>query len=110
MAAEPGGSQPEPCPPIYSEFADDAEMMELVAMFVDELPDRLAALRSALDAGNLAETGRIAHQIKGAAGGYGFPAITDAAGEIESQAQTGDTTATRAALDAMAQLCQRATV
>ena len=108
MAAESFGSESEPGVPIYSEFADDAEMMELVAMFVGELPDRIAAMAAAAERDDLAGVAHFAHQIKGAAGGYGFPQITEAATALETCARAADPAATRDALDALATLCQRA--
>ncbi len=74
--------------PLISEFADDADMIELVEMFVGELPARVAAIQNALKARDLAGVAHVAHQLKGAAGGYGFPTITDAAGELERSAKT----------------------
>ncbi|MBN2561327.1 MAG: Hpt domain-containing protein [Phycisphaerae bacterium] len=68
---------------LVSEFADDADMIELVEMFVDELPGKALAIRQAMEKRDMEVLGRLAHQLKGAAGGYGFPTITDAAGELE---------------------------
>jgi len=68
---------------LYSEFADDVEMVEIIDVFVAGLPDRMAYLRDALTRGSMEDVKRIAHQLKGAAGGYGFGPITAAAGELE---------------------------
>lgn len=76
--------------PLVSEFADDADMLELVEMFVSELPERVSALQNALKAQDIANLARTAHQLKGAAGGYGFPTITDAAAELEKCAKAAD--------------------
>jgi signal transduction histidine kinase/DNA-binding NarL/FixJ family response regulator/HPt (histidine-containing phosphotransfer) domain-containing protein len=69
--------------PLYSEFAGDADMVEIIDAFVAGLPARMDALREAVDAGAADEAKRLAHQLKGAAGGYGFAPITVAAGELE---------------------------
>ena len=70
--------------PVVSEFCNDADMMELVEMFVDELPDKAAAMEKAFNDQDLDELRRLSHQLKGAAGGYGFPTITDAAKVVEA--------------------------
>lgn len=70
--------------PIRSQFDSDLEMREIIRMFVDEMPQRLDALRTAWDASRADELQRLAHQLKGAAAGYGFPIVGDAAAELES--------------------------
>lgn len=69
--------------PITSCFAHDADMAELVELFVEELPVRINAFVEALDAGNWEEVRRISHQLKGAAPGYGFESVGEAAGRVE---------------------------
>src|SRR5690606_20533847 len=93
-------------PPLLSEFAGDPDMAELVQMFIDDLPQRLAAIEAAFDAGDLDQLRSLAHQLKGAAGGYGFTPITDSARTVE-QTATGRSSgeAMRQALDGLAALC-----
>ena len=69
-----------------SQLAGDPELRELIELFVHELPQRLAKLRLAACANNLPEVGRLAHQLKGAGGSYGFPVLTEAAHELERAA------------------------
>lgn len=69
--------------PILSEFADDPDMRELVEMFAQEMPARIADFQAAFDAGKFDDLRRLAHQLKGAAGGYGFGVVGDAAGRLE---------------------------
>ncbi len=95
LSSMPPAPEPAPPPPpsiappagtdeaLYSEFAGDVEMVEIIDAFVAGLPDRMAALRDALTRGALDDVKRLAHQLKGAAGGYGFGSITEAAGELE---------------------------
>lgn len=68
---------------ILSSFAGDPEMRELIGYFVEDLPKRTQALEQAWGAADLGSLRRIAHQLKGAAGGYGFDTIGQAAGELE---------------------------
>lgn len=71
-------------PFVYSVFADDAEMHEIIGLFVDELPKRTMAMQSALNSGDLDQVRVLAHQLKGAAGGYGFASLGEAAALVES--------------------------
>ncbi|HLA86289.1 MAG TPA: Hpt domain-containing protein [Thermoguttaceae bacterium] len=64
-------------------------MCELVQMYVDEMPDRIAVIAQLLAEGNWEELRRAAHQMKGAAGSYGFDAVTPAAGAVEDAIRDG---------------------
>ena len=74
----------------YSPLALDTDLAEIVAMFVDELPDRVEALREALRSGDREQLGRAAHQLKGSAGSYGFPQITPFAARLEYGARANE--------------------
>ncbi len=69
--------------PIRSIYEDDPDMLEIVREFAAELPGRIAELESKLEAGSLRELQTMAHQLKGAGGGYGFGPVTDAAAVLE---------------------------
>lgn len=102
--------------PLRSEFADDPEMKELVEMFLDDLPDRVASVQSAWRERHLDDLRRLAHQLKGASPGYGFPAIGSAAALLERELNSlagdpGDRelqTITQR-VDELIRLCARAT-
>jgi CheY-like chemotaxis protein len=87
----------------------DDELAELVRLFVSDLDADVKDMRAALDAGDLAQLGVIAHRLKGAAGSYGFPSLTKQAGLLEKSAKDG---ALREALardiDAVEALCATA--
>jgi len=68
---------------IYSTYGGDPDLGELVEMFVDEMPDRVAALERAFGDGDLETLRRTAHQLKGAAGSYGFGQLTPWAAALE---------------------------
>jgi HPt (histidine-containing phosphotransfer) domain-containing protein len=70
-------------PPIHSSLASDPLLAELVAEFVAEMPGRVARLRRQLDSQDWAALRRTAHQLKGAAGSYGFDPITPLAHRLE---------------------------
>lgn len=73
-----------PLQPLKSQFAGDPEMADLISMYVEELPQRIAALISAYDKGESETLQRLSHQLKGASAGYGFPAIGEAAARVET--------------------------
>jgi HPt (histidine-containing phosphotransfer) domain-containing protein len=76
-------SDPNPQGPLRSEFATDPEMSELIGLFLSELPAKIEGVVAAFQGGDADTLKRLAHQIKGAAGGYGFPSVGDAAGKVE---------------------------
>lgn len=78
---------PEPgAQPLHSQFANDPDMRELVDLFVGELPARMRAMEEANLSHDVALVKRLAHQLRGSAGGYGFPAIGQCAGRVEEAA------------------------
>jgi histidine phosphotransfer protein HptB len=74
---------------VYSSLAADPDLGELVEMFVDEMPSRISALETQAQSGDWPQLTRTAHQLKGAAGSYGFAAITPSAARLESAAREG---------------------
>ena len=72
---------------IVSLLMNDPDLAQLVEEFVVELPERLAVLQAAAEKQNWLEVRRLAHQLKGAGGSYGFPAISEAAAWAEDAAK-----------------------
>lgn len=69
--------------PIYSTLAHDADFLDLIEMYVEDVPDFIqrlteASIRKAWD-----EVGSVAHEIKGSAGGHGYQQVTDAACRLD---------------------------
>src|SRR6266480_2559169 len=92
--------------PLVSALAADAEIARLLAGFVGRVPERLGAMEHALGARDLVGLADLAHQLKGAATGYGFPTITEAAAELEAVAAARGEV--ERALAALADVCRRA--
>jgi len=69
--------------PLYSTLATDPVLAEVVEQFVDQLPDRIAKLVDCVDGSDWESLGRLAHQLKGAVGSYGFGSITPFAHRLE---------------------------
>ncbi len=94
--------------PVYSVFGDDPEMADMVEQFAREMPIRVQCLGELLDSADWAELGSFAHQLKGAAGGYGFDGITQLAARLENtirHAETDDDI--RAAATTLIDACRR---
>jgi histidine phosphotransfer protein HptB len=72
---------------LYSTLANDPDLSEIVDMFVDEMPQRINKIRELYHSNNMEELARIAHQLKGAAGSYGFMEIGPFAAKLEEVAQ-----------------------
>ena len=61
--------------PIKSTLSNDPDMIELIQMYVEEMPERIAELERSWQGTRLDELTRFAHQLKGASAGYGFEQV-----------------------------------
>jgi CheY-like chemotaxis protein len=109
---------PAPKAPLRSTMRDDPDMSDLITRFVSSMPSRVTALRAAASQSDLTELVDRVHQLKGAAGGYGFAIITQVAARLEQAlrplgreqsgvAATALTGATAALFDELVDLCER---
>ena len=73
----------------YSEFAEDPDFRELLEQFCREVFSRGITMQSLLEHHELRQLEVLAHQLKGAAGGYGFPELSDYAARLEAACQGG---------------------
>ncbi len=74
-----------PDPNAFSLNIDDPEDAELIEYFLSELPNRVDTIMAAFTSDDFEELERLAHQLKGAAPGFGFPSIGAQAGRLEAQ-------------------------
>jgi HPt (histidine-containing phosphotransfer) domain-containing protein len=88
-----------------TELSSDPELPKVLALFVSDLPDRAAALQTAVACRDPEEI----HRLRGSPGGFGFGCITTAAAALED-ALTNGAEAHELGLraDALAGLCARA--
>lgn len=70
--------------PLYSNIGGDPDLREIVDMFVQEMPQRVAALLEQLETADWEALRRTAHQLKGAAGSYGFNTVSPCAATLEN--------------------------
>ncbi len=68
--------------PLHSTLLDET-MADLVEEYIAEMPERIEALTTALERQDWTSVRRLAHRLKGSAGGYGFDLIAAVAGTVE---------------------------
>ncbi len=93
---------------IESEYGDDPDLIELIDEFVLGLNDDLKTMNEALENGEHDALRRLAHQIKGAGGSYGYPMITEVGKMLEDAAKEQDSDNCTLALNKLTVLCQAA--
>ena len=97
--------------PIYSALADDPDLYDLVKMFVDEMPSRLEKLLTEFNSKDWDGLKCTAHQLKGAAGSYGFAEVSPAAARLEdSLKQSTPEEAIQQTLNELITTCQRMSI
>ena len=102
-------NQPQRVSPLYSDLGADPDLGDLVVLFVEEMPERIDLLLRHRDARDWENLRRTAHQIKGAAGSYGFGPISPLAGRLEQCLSRNEPEETiHAALAELVDLCRRA--
>ncbi len=72
---------------LVSDLSVDPDMAELVRQFLAHLGDAVDRLESYRNSDQAAALAALVHQLKGAAGGYGFTPISDAARSVEQAVQ-----------------------
>jgi HPt (histidine-containing phosphotransfer) domain-containing protein len=103
-------SSDAPHEPLLSNLADDEDMIELIDFFVSEMKTRVSELESAWQSGDEKLLRDLAHQLKGAAASYGFPCITDCAGELEHAllGEQAEVSALTERVESLIDMCRRA--
>jgi HPt (histidine-containing phosphotransfer) domain-containing protein len=94
---------------LISELATDPELSPLVSGFIEHFDQKIIQLEQLFQMQDWDELSRLAHQLRGSAGGYGFPTIGNAAGRLEDSLKSNSEPAmVRATVDELASLCQAA--
>lgn len=100
---------PEETRMLASQFEDDPMMRELISDFLRRLAVRVDALHTDWRARELDRMSVEVHRLKGAASGYGFPTIGEAASRLQSCLRDDDGGVNgSSALEALSALCQAA--
>jgi len=95
----------------FSLDVNDPEDVELIEMFLEDLPSRIETLNQTASAGDFSQMNRLAHQLKGAAPGFGFDPIGSTAAILEERLKTSnlemiELDQIRAEFDALITECQ----
>lgn len=94
--------------PLVSSLAADPDLGDIVALYVEEMPERIESLRSRMAARDWPGLATVAHQLKGSAGSHGFGAITPVAAALERAAREPRAEAEiEQAFEALVELCYR---
>lgn len=88
LLAEVSHPQNDRSETLVSELADDPQMVSLISSFLSKLEPKMNQMSTYLMENRLDELAKLAHQLTGAGGGYGFPTISDAARRVENVAMT----------------------
>ncbi len=89
---------------------DDPSFADLVEEFVNGLDDRVSAMRKAIEDNELARLKTLAHQLKGAGGGHGYPVLTQASAALEERAAHRSLEECKTALEELASFVSRVAV
>jgi HPt (histidine-containing phosphotransfer) domain-containing protein len=92
---------------IFSKLANDPDFRDLVIAFVADLPIRSGKILELIRGGSIDDAAELLHQLKGAAGIYGYQPIHLLAKEVESLLKNGDPILEEKAIE-LEQLCLRA--
>ncbi|MCP4252243.1 MAG: response regulator [Candidatus Scalindua sp.] len=93
---------------ICSEYADDTDLIELIDEFVTGLKEDVESMRKVQEDGDYDGLRRLAHQMKGAGGSYGYQILTEAASALEETAKAKNAEDSTTILDEIETLCQAA--
>jgi HPt (histidine-containing phosphotransfer) domain-containing protein len=95
--------------PLQSTYANDETIAEILPIFINNMPRYLTDLEVKLGAEDWPGAARVCHDLKGTAGGYGYPDIGRAVQQLEAEIKGEKDSAKIAALLATVKsLCARA--
>ena len=74
--------------PLHSELRSVHDFDSLLRSFVQSLPSKVAAIRTAMET-DPGAAAALLHKLQGSAGGYGYPSISRAVSELEKKVKSG---------------------
>jgi CheY-like chemotaxis protein len=105
----PALSSPPPEGKLFDGFLDDATVAQLLEEYSGTLLAKAEALATALSAQDLNLLAGLAHELKGAAGMYGFRNVSEKARRLQLHAErTEDLTLVEATVSELIELCRKA--
>jgi len=94
--------------PIFSTLRNRPALASVVRSYARTLPDLARDLRGHAAAKDLERVRKLAHQLKGSSGGYGFAEIMGTAAAIETSAVERDVATVDRLVQTLLELCERA--
>ena len=91
---------------LLSQYADRPVIVRLLGDFVGRLNGRVLEMQAAIAASQTEDLRRVAHQIKGTAGSFGYPTLSAAAKTLEDNAKLGRLENVAKDLEHVAALCR----
>ena len=76
-------------------------LVEILTVFLNEVPKRIAALRAAAAAGDAPAVQRAAHSLKGSSGNIGARALHDVCRQLDDRARSGEVPRLQSLVDAL---------
>ena len=76
-------------------------LAEIFNLFLDEVPKRIDALRSAVTSGDAVKVQRTAHSLKGSAGNIGARAMHEVCRQIDERARAGELATLQSLVDTL---------
>ena len=93
---------------LLDRLGGDAELLaEVVGLFLDDHPRLQAAMKTAHDAGDSTNLGRLAHTLRGVASNFAIPSMLEAARTVEELAKTDDRTSQTTAFEHLKAVIER---
>lgn len=82
--------EPQQQDALFSTKADNKRFRKILEPYIQHIPDLASEIESLSEQERQPDLARIIHQVKGSAGGYGFPSISDRAGVVMNRLQEGE--------------------
>ena len=76
-------------------------LAEVLKLFLEEVPPRIARLRNAWQAGNIQEVHRAAHSLKGSAGNIGAHRLFEVCRQLDDISKSADPSSAAPLVDAL---------
>ena len=76
-------------------------LAEIFNLFLDEVPKKMDALRSAVSSGDAVKVQRTAHSLKGSSGNIGARAMYEVCRQLDDRAKSGDPARLQSLVDAL---------
>jgi len=95
---------------IHSVLSKDPDLQNIVQLFVNEMPQRIQKLLAEYEQKDWERLSGTAHQLKGAAGSYGFGEVSPVAAHLEQAAKSHtDENEILTTLNELVRICERVT-